>query len=98
MPRPDKATLDAFASYLESSLDRAAAAKPNPGRATLHRLNRTEYANAVRDLLALDVDAAALLPPDNRQMRPRTIYDPPTLRPGSAGAMQAEARCERRWR
>ena len=65
MPRPDKATLDGLAQYLETSLDQAYAAKPNPGRAVMHRLNRAEYANAIRDLLALDVDAAALLPPDD---------------------------------
>ena len=50
---------------LEAELDRAAAARPDPGRtATLRRLNRTEYQNAIRDLLALDIDAAALLPAD----------------------------------
>jgi Protein of unknown function (DUF1592)/Protein of unknown function (DUF1588)/Protein of unknown function (DUF1587)/Protein of unknown function (DUF1585)/Protein of unknown function (DUF1595)/Cytochrome C oxidase, cbb3-type, subunit III len=65
LPRPDAATVNALASYLEASLDRAAAAKPNPGRAAMHRLNRSEYANAIRDLLALDVDATALLPPDD---------------------------------
>jgi hypothetical protein len=65
MPRPDAATLDSLASYLETSLDRAAAAKPNPGHAGMHRLNRSEYANAIRDLLALDVDSNALLPPDD---------------------------------
>ena len=65
MPRPDKAATDGLASFLETSLDRAYAANPNPGRATMHRLNRAEYANAIRDLLALDVDATALLPPDD---------------------------------
>ena len=64
-PRPDKATLDGFASFLETSLDRAAEAKPNPGEATMHRLNRAEYANAIRDLLGLDIDASAILPPDD---------------------------------
>ncbi|NOT27814.1 MAG: DUF1587 domain-containing protein, partial [Acidobacteria bacterium] len=65
-PRPDDATYESLASYLETSLDRAAAAHPNPGRtATLHRLNRAEYTNAVRDLLAVDIDAAALLPADD---------------------------------
>src|SRR5205823_6086952 len=64
-PRPDQATYDAFASYLETSLDRAAAARPSPGRTdTFHRLNRTEYQNAIRDLLAFDVDVSALLPAD----------------------------------
>jgi mono/diheme cytochrome c family protein len=65
MPRPDRATMDALAAYLESGLDRAAAAAPDPGAPSLHRLNRTEYANSVRDLLALDVDVATLLPADD---------------------------------
>jgi len=65
MPRPDKSALDGLAAYLETSLDSAAAARPNPGRATMHRLNRAEYANSIRDLLALDIDATALLPPDD---------------------------------
>jgi len=65
--RPDNATYDAVADSLESELDRAAAAHVNPGRtASLHRLNRTEYANAVRDLIAVDVDAQAMLPPDEQ--------------------------------
>jgi mono/diheme cytochrome c family protein len=63
--RPDDAAYDAVVGSLERSLDRAAAAHPNPGRtATIRRLTRTEYQNAVRDLLALDVDVAALLPAD----------------------------------
>jgi len=65
-PRPDEASYDALISYLETSLDRVAAERPNPGRTeTFHRLNRTEYQNAIRDLLALDVDAASLLPGDD---------------------------------
>jgi hypothetical protein len=65
MPRPDNATYDAVALWLETELDRAAAARPNPGRpATLHRLNRTEYGNAVRDLLGVEIDPSSLLPPD----------------------------------
>jgi hypothetical protein len=64
-PRPEKRVLDDFATYLEASLDHAASEKPNPGRATMHRLNRTEYGNAIRDLLGLEIDAAALLPPDD---------------------------------
>ena len=60
-PRPDKTTYEAMSSWLEGELDRAAAAHPNPGRPGLHRLNRTEYANAIRDLLALEIDGASLL-------------------------------------
>jgi mono/diheme cytochrome c family protein len=65
MPRPDKAAIEGLASFLERSLDRAYTANPNPGSATMHRLNRAEYANAIRDLLALEVDTTALLPPDD---------------------------------
>ena len=65
-PRPDRATLKNLLSYLETSLDRAADANPDPGRTeALHRLNRSEYRNAVRDLLALDMDVSAMLPADD---------------------------------
>jgi len=64
-PRPDRATYEATSTFLETELDKAATAHPNPGRPTLHRLNRNEYHNAIRDLLALDIDAASLLPSDN---------------------------------
>ena len=65
--RPDNATYDAVAGWLESELDRASAAHVNPGRpADLHRLNRTEYANAVRDLIGIEIDAPAMLPPDEQ--------------------------------
>ena len=57
MPHPDAATAKAFTAWLEEELDRSAAAHLNPGRPTIHRLNRTEYSNAVRDLLALDITA-----------------------------------------
>lgn len=67
LPRPDNATYDKVAAWLESEIDRAAVAHLNPGRAaSLHRLNRAEYANAVRDLIAVDVDAQATLPPDEQ--------------------------------
>ena len=66
-PRPDPAVADRFALFLETEIDRVAAAHPNPGRTEpLHRLNRTEYQNAIRDLLALDVDAAKLVPADDQ--------------------------------
>jgi mono/diheme cytochrome c family protein len=64
-PRPDKALADSVASSLETGLDRAALEHPNPGRPTLHRLNRVEYRNAIRDLLALEIDPASLFPGDN---------------------------------
>src|SRR5262249_18336112 len=64
-PRPDKATYDGLASYLENAIDTAAEDKLNPGTPTLHRLNRTEYANAVRVLLAVEVDPETLLPRDD---------------------------------
>src|SRR5262252_5200717 len=61
--RPDNAEYDKVATWLESELDRAAAAHVNPGRsASLHRLNRAEYANAVRDLLGVEVNGKELLP------------------------------------
>ncbi len=65
MPRPDRSTLDAFTSKLEAALDAAAAAKPNPGTTGVHRLNRTEYANTIRDLLNLEIDPTTLLPADD---------------------------------
>src|ERR1041384_4460844 len=65
MPQPSEADRHAILTWLETSLDAASAARPNPGRTdTLRRLNRTEYQNAIRDLLALDIDAASLLPAD----------------------------------
>jgi mono/diheme cytochrome c family protein len=64
-PRPDRASLDSLAASAETTIDRAAAAAPNPGAAALHRLNRTEYGNAVRDLLDLPINAEALLPGDD---------------------------------
>ena len=65
-PRPDIATYHAVAARLERAIDLAATANPNPGRTnTVHRLNRTEYRHAVRDLLALEIDATALLPGDD---------------------------------
>ena len=64
-PRPDAARLDAFVGFLEESLDAAARTAPNPGAPGLRRLNRTEYANALRDLIELPVDAEALLPGDD---------------------------------
>ncbi len=65
LPRPDKSTLDGFASWIETTIDTAAAAHPNPGRTMVHRLNRTEYQNSIKDVLGIDLDTSALLPPDD---------------------------------
>ena len=63
--RPAAADVQALAGYLETTLDKAGAANPNPGSVRIHRLNRAEYANAMRDLFGLDVDVATLLPNDD---------------------------------
>ena len=62
--RPERAVLDGFAAALEAGSTAPPSRRPNLDAPALHRLNRTEYANAIRDLLALDVDVATLLPPD----------------------------------
>src|SRR5260221_2711377 len=63
--RPDSRAAAALATYLETTLDRAPALRPNPGRAPVHRLNRAEYSNAIRDLLAVDVRPGEWLPVDD---------------------------------
>ena len=65
MPRPPLAQYEGLRDWLESEIDRKSAEHPNPGSVVLHRLNRTEYANAIRDLLELEIDVATLLPPDD---------------------------------
>ena len=65
MPRPDAATLDAFATTIEKTIDDRALRSPDPGHKPVHRLNRTEYGNAIRDLLDLEIDPASLLPADD---------------------------------
>jgi len=64
-PRPAAADAQTLAAYLETTLDKAGAANPNPGSVRIHRLNRAEYSNAMRDLFGLDVDVSALLPNDD---------------------------------
>ena len=61
-PQPDQAQVDKIVSFLEGHLDAAAAAHPNPGQVVLHRLNRSEYAHEIQDILGIKVDATALLP------------------------------------
>jgi hypothetical protein len=63
--RPDAATYEVLVKYIETGRDHLAEVKPNPGRPTLHRLNRAEYANAISDLLAIEIDVAELLPADD---------------------------------
>jgi len=83
LPRPDPATFAAWTTTLETALDKAAIAKPNPGRpAPVHRLNRAEYTNAVRDLLALQVDGRALLPADDSGYGFDNIGDVLSVSPG----------------
>ncbi|PYS23413.1 MAG: hypothetical protein DMG11_25455, partial [Acidobacteria bacterium] len=64
-PHPDSVTYDSLANYLENALDQAAETRLNPGRPAVYRLNRFQYANAIRDLIGLDVDSASLLPADD---------------------------------
>jgi hypothetical protein len=81
-PRPDKAEYEALASYLDTELDQAAAARPRPGRPTIHRLNRAEYANAVRDLLGVEIDVRSLLPADGAGYGFDNIADVLSVSPG----------------
>lgn len=90
MPRPERSVIDTFVSHVESSLDKYAAQHPNPGTVGLHRLNRAEYANAIRDLLGLDVDVSTLLPSDDSSEGFDNIADAlevsPALLEGYVGA------------
>ena len=81
-PRPDAESYAALIAYFETALDRAAEAAPDPGRPALQRLNRAEYVNAVRDLLALEVDGQALLPADESGYGFDNIGDVLTVSPG----------------
>ena len=81
-PRPDAATYAGVVAYLQSALDRAAEADPDPGRPAVQRLNRTEYVNAIRDLLDLEVDGRALLPADESSYGFDNIGDVLSVSPG----------------
>jgi mono/diheme cytochrome c family protein len=81
LPRPAPAEYAELGQYLEKSLDTASAASPNPGRPALHRLNRTEYSNAIRDLLGLDIHAGASLPADNTSFGFDNIADVLSMSP-----------------
>lgn len=81
MPRPEGADLEAFIADIEASIDADAAENPHPGRPVLHRLNRTEYKNVIRDLLALDVNVQSLLPPDDMSQGYDNMSDVLTVSP-----------------
>jgi len=98
MPRPDATTIHAFVTAIENGIDQAASAHPNPGRPALHRLNRTEYANSIRELLDVDVDVSPLLPADDMSHGFDNMADvltvSPTLMEGyirAAGRISREA-------
>jgi mono/diheme cytochrome c family protein len=82
MPRPDAAGYARLMAALESTIDRAAATQPNPGRPAVHRLNRLEYTNSIRDLLALEVDGRSLLPADDAGFGFDNIADVLSVSPG----------------
>ena len=81
-PMPDEATFQTLVNAITAERDRVADVRPTPGRPTLHRLNRAEYGNAIRDLLALDIDVAELLPPDDSGYGFDNIGDVLTVSPG----------------
>jgi mono/diheme cytochrome c family protein len=82
LPRPDEGAMGVFVTSLETALDQAAAAAPDPGRPVAHRLNRVEYTNAIRDLLHLEIDGDALLPADDAGFGFDNIGDVLTITPG----------------
>jgi hypothetical protein len=81
LPRPEPAAAAALVTHLADALDSAAEARPDPGRPLLHRLNRAEYGNAIRDLLAIEVDASTLLPPDDASHGFDNVADNLTVSP-----------------
>ena len=96
MPRPDAATTKAFARAIENGINQAAAAHPNPGRPALHRLNRTEYRNSIRELLGVDVDVSPLLPTDDMSHGFDNMADVLTVSPAlMEGYIRAAGRISR---
>jgi len=96
LPRPAPAAAASLVAHLETSLDRAAALRPDPGRPVLRRLTRTEYRHAIRDLLAVEIDAGALLPADDSRFGFDTVGSVLTLSPLLAERYLAVARHVRR--
>jgi len=80
--RPDKAGHEAFVALLETTLDRDGLAAPNPGRPPVHRLNRSQYTNAIRDLFGLEIDGKAMLPADDTGYGFHNIGDGLSISPG----------------
>ncbi|HWC95472.1 MAG TPA: DUF1592 domain-containing protein [Candidatus Sulfopaludibacter sp.] len=96
LPRPNAAAVKSLVSTLETEIDHAALLHPNPGRPALHRLNRTEYANSVRDLLNLPVDVAPLLPTDDMSHGFDNMADALTISPAlMEGYIRAASRISR---
>lgn len=96
MPRPKPEVVASFLNTLENGVDQAAGAHLNPGRPALHRLNRTEYANSIRDLLAVDIDVASLLPPDDMSHGFDNMADVLTVSPAlMEGYIRAAGRISR---
>src|SRR5262245_35108984 len=91
-PRPASDDVYKLVSWLETSLDQAGATKPNPGRASIHRLNRTEYGNAIRDLLSLEIDVSDMLPADDESNGFDNIADVLKLSPSLLEQYLAAAR------
>jgi hypothetical protein len=89
--KPENAAVDEFVAWLEASLD-AAAPEPEPGYVTPHRINRTEYANAIRDLLALEIDPATLLPVDGAEAGFDNIANALTVSPSFIDQFLSAAR------
>ena len=90
--RPEPAALDSFVTWLETELDSYAAAHPNPGRVADHRLNRYEYGNAIRDLLALEIDTDELLPADESDQGFDNIAEVLSMSPTLLGRYMFAAR------
>ena len=96
IPRPDASTTRKLAASLEAAVDKAAAVEPNPGAPALHRLNRVEYHNSIRDLLDLDVDVASLLPADDMSHGFDNMSDVLTVSPAlMEGYLRAAGRISR---
>lgn len=97
IPRPAPEVMKSFVASIETRIDQAATAQPNPGNPALHRLNRTEYHNSIRDLLDVDVDVASLLPADDMSHGFDNMADVLTVSPAlMEGYIRAGSRISRK--